>query len=395
MDFLDDKEETKGNNKSSQMANIICVSFNQDRSWLACGTTLGFRVYDTQTMKMIDSNEGKDFSLNSGVCSISLLSKTILVSIITDGLNSNYPNTIVYLWDKYTKEPKKEFKHTAKVDTAYLVPKRLFTLSQNNILIWDLETATVLELISTSSDSNTFFLNSLNKASIALVHQNDKKLISFRNISAKVETVIKPEVPAFQTMTLSNDLSYLAVVDVSGIYIYIYDVRTSKLAFEFIRGKTQSKISCIQFSDDSQFLMLMNEKGTLHIFKLEEKNKVRNGPENEGGIFNTFTQYVPKILSKPSSFAKYHPLPERLSHISWIDSLRSRIDGPFFNIQKDGAIMVFFPSGKYHTLKFDKNEGGECQEVTDVQGKAGDWFDPFVDQYTNPGNDDEDDYIVI
>jgi len=81
-------------------------------------------------------------------------------------------------------------------------------------------------------------------------------------------------------------------VDISGIYIYIYEVKTGKLAFEFIRGKTQSKVSCIQFSEDSQFLMLMNEKGTLHIFKLEDKNKVRNGPENEGGIFNTFTQYV-------------------------------------------------------------------------------------------------------
>ncbi len=35
MDFcLDEKEETKGNHKSSQMANIICVSFNQDRVYL-------------------------------------------------------------------------------------------------------------------------------------------------------------------------------------------------------------------------------------------------------------------------------------------------------------------------------------------------------------------------
>ena len=42
--------------------------------------------------------------------------------------------------------------------------------------------------------------------------------------------------------------------------------------------------------------------------------------------------------------------------------------------------MVFFPSGKYHTLKFDKNEGGECQEITDVPGKSGDWFDPFNEQ---------------
>jgi len=84
----------------------------------------------------------------------------------------------------------------------------------------------------------------------------------------------------------------------------------------------------------------MNEKGTLHIFKLEDKNKARNGPENEGGIFNTVAQYVPKILSKPSSFAKYHPTPERMSNISWIDTLRSRIDGPFFNIQKDGNIVI-------------------------------------------------------
>jgi len=31
-------------------------------------------------------------------------------------------------------------------------------------------------------------------------------VINFRNISAKVETLIKPEVQAFQILTLSNDV---------------------------------------------------------------------------------------------------------------------------------------------------------------------------------------------
>jgi len=56
-------------------------------------------------------------------------------------------------------------------------------------------------------------------------------------------------------------------------------------------GKTSSVISWIQFSQDNKFLMLVNEKGTLHIFNLDEKNRIRNSDGNEG-IFSTIANYV-------------------------------------------------------------------------------------------------------
>jgi len=220
-----------------------------------------------------------------------------------------------------------------------------------------------------------------------------KKQISITNISAKVETVIKPEVTALQAMTLSDNLSYLAIVDVSGVYVYVYEIATGKIAFEFIRGKTSSTISWIQFSEDNKFLMLINEKGTLHIFNLDEKNRIRAADGNEG-IFSTIANYVPKMLSKPTSFAKYHPSLAALPDISWIDSLSGRVPGPFFSQQKDRSIKVFFTSGMYNTISFGENEGGECHEIAEKSGKI--WFDPFENQeIVGEGEEDDDEYIII
>jgi hypothetical protein len=56
----------------TNLASIICSSFNQDRvkplisyiflqSWLAVGTNQGYRIYDTETLRLEDSCERENF----------------------------------------------------------------------------------------------------------------------------------------------------------------------------------------------------------------------------------------------------------------------------------------------------------------------------------------------
>ncbi len=146
--------------------------------------------------------------------------------------------------------------------------------------------------------------------------------------------------------------------------------------------------------------MLMSEKETFHVFSLDEKNRVA---EKEY-FFSAVTQYVllivqpaiitfqvPKLLSGPGSFAKFHSSYEKLPEISWVDSLSGKLKGPFFHQQKDGCLVIlhkssqlfnnyqrlFYGSGVYITIQFNKNEG-ECKKIAELSG--GTWFDPFDNQ---------------
>jgi len=49
---------------------------------------------------------------------------------------------------------------------------------------------------------------------------------------------------------------------------------------------------------------------------------------------------MPKLLSAPKSFAQYHPSSEKGQEVSWIDTIRGRIKGPFFHFKNSDTPIV-------------------------------------------------------
>ena len=71
------------------------------------------------------------------------------MGLVTDGSNSKYPNSKVklyifliyqnnkvFIWDKYNKELKTEYKHASRVEMISLTQKHLFVLTYNNVYIF-------------------------------------------------------------------------------------------------------------------------------------------------------------------------------------------------------------------------------------------------------------------
>jgi len=105
---------------------------------------------------------------------------------------------------------------------------------------------------------------------------------------------------------------------------------------------------------------------------------------------------VPKVLSAPRSFAQYHPTQEA-TDVTWVDSIRGRLDGPFFHFKDtENPIKVFYVSGNYRLLKFNTEEGGECVEV--IEGNNAFWFNPIIlkKNVENKNTEsDDDDFVVV
>jgi len=392
--FLSEDAKSPTRVLKENLSSIISVSFNKDKTWMGVGTTLGFRIYETTDMRLIDINEGDDFCLECGISAIALLNRTILLALVTDGTNSKFPSSKVFIWDKYNKELKTEFKHASRVESITLTQKNLFVLTYNNIIVWNMENNSIVGTLSCQPSLKTFMI-SATKSALMVAYKDEKKELKLTNLQANMDFVIKTDVE-IDLYTFNSDGTKIALVDTSGIYLYIYETLHQKLLYEFIRGKTVCKVTCLQFSEDDKFLGAINDKGTMHIFDLDIKHQV-TGQEVQESLFSTMSniasKYIPKILSGRSSFAKFHADMAEINKIRWVDAVKGKMDGPVI-IFKDSKspIKLVFESGLVTSTKVNLKDGGECQEMPEARSR---WFEPFINKKTPHDTPDLDDYVIL
>lgn len=75
---------------------VLCVSFNQDRSLFALGTTFGFHVYNTAPLKR---KYGRDWG--SGVGIVEVYMRTNILALVGGGPASRFSPKKLTVWDDY------------------------------------------------------------------------------------------------------------------------------------------------------------------------------------------------------------------------------------------------------------------------------------------------------
>ena len=88
----------------------------------------------------------------------------------------------------------------------------------------------------------------------------------------------------------------LATASHKGTIVRVWDVATSQNIYEFRRGVERANITCLAFSWDDQWIACSSDKGTTHIFYLEnesssskkdqeQKQQLKNKTKSKGSIF--------------------------------------------------------------------------------------------------------------
>ncbi len=81
---------------------------------------------------------------------------------------------------------------------------------------------------------------------------------------------------------MTADGSKLATASHKGTIVRVWDVATSQNIYEFRRGVERANITCLAFSWDDQWISCSSDKGTTHIFYLENEAK-QNKNKKKGG----------------------------------------------------------------------------------------------------------------
>ncbi len=277
------------------------VTFNQDHSCLAVGSSRGFRIYHTDPFsKIFNSDEGN-------VTIIEMLFSTSLVAIVRSPRHLVIQNTKVYSpsWqlitgngDRLTPRPQRasvicELTFPTAVLAVRLNRKRLAVVLEEEIYLYDISNMALLSTIATSPNPNAIFALSPSSDRCFIVYPLPKaredngerrpahapplstyvpptsgELIVYNTATAKAVNVIEAHRSPLSAVALNNDGTKVATASETGTIIRVFSVPDGQKLYQFRRGTYPSTIYSMSFNLSSTLLCVSSTTETVHIFRL-------------------------------------------------------------------------------------------------------------------------------
>ncbi|KAI1343806.1 WD40 repeat-like protein [Xylariaceae sp. FL0016] len=267
------------------------ITFNQDHSCLAVGTSKGFRIYHTDPFSKIFSSDDGNIAI------IEMLFSTSLVALILS------PRHLII---QNTKRASVicELTFPSAVLAVRLNRKRLSVVLEDEIYLYDIANMTLLTNISTSpnpgaicalspSSDNCYLAYPLPKARD---NTDDKRpshappaslyapvtsgdVLIYDTLTLKAVNVIEAHRSPLSCIALNNEGTLLATASETGTIIRVFSVPKGQKLFQFRRGTYPSTIYSMSFNAASSLLCVSSTSDTVHIFRL-----LQPGPNvNNGG----------------------------------------------------------------------------------------------------------------
>ncbi|KJZ78877.1 Autophagy-related protein 18 [Hirsutella minnesotensis 3608] len=256
------------------------ITFNQDHSCLAVGTTKGFRIYHTEPFSRIFSSDDGNIAI------IEMLFSTSLVALILS------PRHLII---QNTKRASVicELTFPSAVLAVRLNRKRLAVVLEEEIYLYDISNMSLLYTIPTSpnptaicalspSSENCFIAYPLPKAredsdskrpshappQSTYVAPTSGEVLVFDTLTLKAVNVIEAHRSPLCCMCLNNDGTLLATASETGTIIRVFSVPRGQKLYQFRRGTYPSTIYSMSFNLSSTLLCVSSASDTVHIFRL-------------------------------------------------------------------------------------------------------------------------------
>jgi len=256
------------------------VTFNQDYSYLAVGTSKGFRIFTTDPFtKSYETKEGN-------IAILEMLFSTSLVALILSPRRLQITNT-----KRGTTICELTFPTT--VLAVKLNRNRLAVVLEDQIYVYDIQTMKLLSTIQTSPNPHAICALSPSSENCYLAYPRPQKappssfappshappgnshisptsgdVLIFDTIKLEAINVVEAHRSPLSFITLNSDGTLLATSSDKGTIIRVFSVPDGHKLYQFRRGSMPSRIYCMSFNIMSTLLCVSSATETVHIFKL-------------------------------------------------------------------------------------------------------------------------------
>ncbi|KAI2783107.1 WD40 repeat-like protein [Daldinia loculata] len=267
------------------------VTFNQDHSCLAVGTSRGFRIYHTEPFSKIFSSDDGNIAI------VEMLFSTSLVAFVLS------PRHLIV---QNTKRASVicELTFPSAILAVRLNRKRLAVVLEDEIYLYDITTMSLLTNIATSpnpaavcalspSHEHSYLAYPLPKpredtqdkrpshappASLyAPVTSGD--VLIYDTLTMRAVNVVEAHRSPLSCIALNSEGTLLATASETGTIIRVFSVPRGEKLFQFRRGTYPSTIYSMSFNVASSLLCVSSTSDTVHIFRLQQPGPNGNNPE--------------------------------------------------------------------------------------------------------------------
>ncbi|PGH14106.1 hypothetical protein AJ79_03223 [Helicocarpus griseus UAMH5409] len=271
------------------------VTFNQDYSYLAVGTSKGFRIFTTDPFaKSYETKEGN-------IAILEMLFSTSLVALILSPRRLQITNT-------KRQSTICELTFPTTVLAVRLNRKRLVIVLEDQIYLYDIQTMKLLYTIETSPNPNAICALSPSSENCYLAYPLPQKapptsftppshappgnthvspttgeVLIFDTLKLEAINVIEAHKSPLSCLSMNAEGTLLATASDKGTIIRVFSVPDGQKLYQFRRGSMPSRIFSMSFNITSTLLCVSSATETIHIFKLgqqgppEESSSIKSG----------------------------------------------------------------------------------------------------------------------
>ena len=335
--------ETIYENFDDDSPNIL--SFNQDHSLISIGTNRGYKIIQPSPYLFHEKN------LLGSIYKCEMSYKSNFLALIGGGKIPKYINKKVVIYNDAEDCIESEYKFANPVLNVKFKKDLIFIVCEKKIYVFNVQTSQNIDTFDTITNKRGIIAVNGSKDKTIMAHpiqfedEPDKGYVGIKNYKTNkyFPLLVHDEPISYMEMDYKGIL--LATVNEKGIFIRIHNLLDKTLIYELKRGKDKAIINYITFDLDYNYIGVTSNKGTIHIWKL---NEIIDKKNNEIRIKKN-NSYKTEF-----SFAK----------------IKNIKQNSIFCFRPDNNILIISPDEKIYLAKIEKKGGYiDCTEVHDFSLK--------------------------
>ncbi|KAL2915978.1 autophagy protein [Polyrhizophydium stewartii] len=277
---------------------ILFANFNQDFSCISVGTRTGYKIYNSDPF-------GKCYAKqDGGIGIVEMLFCTSLVALVGAGEQPAFSPRRLQIINTKRQSTICELTFATAILAVKLNRKRLVVVLEEHIYIYDIGNMKLMFTIDTSPNPNALCSLSPSSENCYFAYPSNTstssgELLIFDAINLQAVNIIPAHKSPLSCVAFNYDGTLVATASDKGTVIRVFSVPQGQKLFQFRRGTYPARIFSMAFNLESTMLAISSDSDTVHIFKLDDKDKVKD--PNAGPSSNERQPSAPPAPTKRSS----------------------------------------------------------------------------------------------
>lgn len=305
---------------------ILDISFNQDQGCFAVSTENGFSIYNSYPFK-----DTFQRNFDSGIGITSMLFRSNILALVGGGAKPKYSPKKVVLWDDHQSKIIGELSFKSEIKAVKLRKDRVVVGLEQRTYIYNLSDLKLLDAVDTYDNPQGLCAISSKDDVILVVPDKQKGHIHIIDYNNNINLTQKAHESYISALGLNQDGKVCATASDKGTLVRVFSTKDGTLIQELRRGMDKADIHSISFDSTCSWLACTSDKGTVHIFSLNEAHKLVHKEEDD-------SEETKSPSKNPKSAFKFMK--------GLFSYFKSEWSFAQFRISDVKSVVAFGPSGK-------------------------------------------------